>query len=250
MSRSSQLSGSVPVASKLSQLVLSTEDMQDKILRAIAACTDAAIDLEEAEEDAQVQELEATMRSFIDLQARLVIEKSTLADLRNQILSEGHAAEANWVEYYESMNAKEWSKWSNEYSDGDKYGRNDAYREFRERLWEVNHDEPMPALFEDASDDELIMNTQVVSLNCPLTCQLFEEPVKSTVCKHSFSKHAIMDYIRQSSSPTPCPVSGCSRSISLADLKPDRILERKVARHQIGRTDRDNDNEYEAFDEA
>ncbi|KAJ1920871.1 hypothetical protein IWQ60_006911 [Tieghemiomyces parasiticus] len=252
MSARSGISGAPPVA-KLNELMTETDAMQEKIKRAMVACTGAAVDLEEVEEEgAQVQELEAGLRSFVDLQARLAIEKGTLDALRRRVTAQAAGEDEDWAAIYDRLNHEEWTKWTDDLPDQEKYGRSDAYREFRERVWEVNHNEPLPPIFNDASDDELIVNTQVVSLICPLTRQVFYEPVKSAACGHCYSKAAILDLIRQSgTSSVPCPIPGCHANVAMGSLQPDRVLERKVARHLavVRASGSQDDDEYENLDE-
>jgi hypothetical protein len=49
------------------------------------------------------------------------------------------------------------------------------------------------------------------------------------LCKHSFSKEAILSLIKQSGNVVPCPIPGCEKQIMEHNLKENRRLERKVA---------------------
>ncbi|CAJ0749325.1 18783_t:CDS:10 [Entrophospora sp. SA101] len=62
-------------------------------------------------------------------------------------------------------------------SEKEKYFQNEHYNEFKQKVWEVNHqDEPMPPLDADA-DDDVVVGRQKESLKCPITTLLYEEPV-------------------------------------------------------------------------
>ena len=58
--------------------------------------------------------------------------------------------------------------------------------------------------------------TQGKSMKCPLTGTFYEDPVKSSVCGHVFSKEAIEGHLKVKS---VCPVSGCNnRTMTLGEL--------------------------------
>lgn len=48
-------------------------------------------------------------------------------------------------------------------------------------------------------------------------------------CKHSFSGVAIREYLARG--VRRCPATGCNKNITLADLKTDKALERRVKDH-------------------
>lgn len=100
-------------------------------------------------------------------------------------------------------------------------------------------------------DADIEIERERISLKCPLTLVVFEDPVKSTKCIHSFERKAIEDMIRGSSMTIPasendfqggggrnararrvralpCPI--CSVPMSLNDLEPDLVLVRRVRR--------------------
>lgn len=104
---------------------------------------------------------------------------------------------------------------------------------------------------EEEDDDDIEIERERISLKCPLTLVVFEDPVKSTNCIHSFERKAIEDMIRASSMTVPagendfqagggrnararrvralpCPI--CSVPISLNELEPNLVLVRGVRR--------------------
>ena len=84
-------------------------------------------------------------------------------------------------------------------------------------------------------DDELAVvsnghDSGTNKLKCPLTMRLMEEPVRSRVCGHSFSKHAIVAHLRIS---RECPVPGCvNRQMRVAELEDDMETTMRIRRHK------------------
>ncbi|CAJ0641852.1 3867_t:CDS:2, partial [Entrophospora sp. SA101] len=97
-------------------------------------------------------------------------------------------------------------------SEKEKYFQNEHYNEFKQKVWEVNHqDEPMPPLDADA-DDDVVVGRQKESLKCPITTLLYEEPVTRQIMSHN--------------------------------LIPNKRMERKVAHFIAERDDQMEDLEY------
>ncbi|KAF3388436.1 mRNA cap guanine-N7 methyltransferase [Penicillium rolfsii] len=88
-----------------------------------------------------------------------------------------------------------------------------------------------------ADSDDVAIERERISLNCPITLARFKDPVTSTKCPHSFEHDAIMDMIMRSK-PMPggptrakaikCPV--CLTFLTAADLVRDTALQRRVRR--------------------
>ncbi|KAK7203734.1 zinc-finger of the MIZ type in Nse subunit-domain-containing protein [Myxozyma melibiosi] len=162
-------------------------------------------------------------------------------------------------------------------SDRKKYQRNEEYIEFRKGVWEAMYDDddeiepPAPDKWFDRqtgtvkslatvhdilingentadaagnSDDELVVARTKISLKCPLTLQLFVNPVTSTKCPHSFSNDAIRQMFGRTTQ-IECPVGGCMKKLRVSDLKPDRKLERKVERFKARRAKEQQDEEVD-----
>jgi len=120
-----------------------------------------------------------------------------------------------------------------------KYIKNEDYREFKEAIFQADHkDEAMPPMTTfiekepgDVSDDddEIEVGGVTQDYRCPLTLTPLQNPLTSKPCKHSFSGAAIREYL--SRGLKKCPAAGCSKMITLADLKEDKVLERRVKEH-------------------
>ncbi|KAF9107764.1 hypothetical protein BGX29_005051 [Mortierella sp. GBA35] len=117
-------------------------------------------------------------------------------------------------------------------------GMNPDLQDFRTKVWEVHHSSsalPTSAYGEDEDNEDMEIvvtgdGNNVQSLKCPLTTNFLEDPVTSSLCKHSFSNAAIRAMIQSRPNRSTCPVHGCNRSITLEMLQPNKALARKVAR--------------------
>lgn len=86
---------------------------------------------------------------------------------------------------------------------------------------------------EDQDDELAVVNdneTSVADIKCSLTMVLMENPVRSSVCGHTFEKDAIMQHLRKS---RKCPKYGCTN----VRMTPDEFSEdpdtaMKVRRHK------------------
>lgn len=124
-----------------------------------------------------------------------------------------------------------------------RYAQHPAYVEFRSRVWEVHGDGAMPPLIdmipaEDGDDtqaqddeEEIVVGGTHQQFKCPLTASLLEDPVKSTVCAHFYSRAAITEYIQQSGRNAACPAASCRAQLSLRTLEDAPALKRRVERY-------------------
>jgi hypothetical protein len=82
-------------------------------------------------------------------------------------------------------------------------------------------------------DDIAFVQTETgeQSLKCPLTATLMEDPVKNKVCKHTYSRAAVMQHIAASGRNCVCPVAGCrNNNITASQLEEDNLMETLVRR--------------------
>ncbi|PYH34355.1 SUMO ligase MMS21 [Aspergillus neoniger CBS 115656] len=119
--------------------------------------------------------------------------------------------------------------------------------------------QPSPSASEDNDDDdEIAIQTERISLKCPLTLLPFRDPVSSTKCPHSFEREAIFTMIGGSNQMVPdprgssgssgsggggggrarkrvrsvkCPV--CEVQLTEFDLRSDPVLVRRVKRAEM-----------------
>lgn len=100
------------------------------------------------------------------------------------------------------------------------------------------------------SDDEIRVERQESDkeneLKCPLTTDIFEEPMKSLKCNHNFSKAAVLSLFKNKNT-IKCPVAGCSQTLSERDLEPNNRLKMKVERfHRKQQTQQSQPSAFDA----
>jgi E3 SUMO-protein ligase NSE2 len=65
----------------------------------------------------------------------------------------------------------------------------------------------------DHDDDDIVIARETISYKCPLSMADLADPLTSRVCKHSFEKEAIMDFLRskRDNENVRCPCTGCDK---------------------------------------
>lgn len=108
-----------------------------------------------------------------------------------------------------------------------KYGLNNDYIHFK-KLWHdaVHSRDAQPPPVPDAtrwfgqqdggdeaadSDEDLVVAGEVQDFRCPLSMVVMKEPYTSKLCKHSFEKSAILEYLPKNGTSKECPVAGCDK---------------------------------------
>lgn len=89
----------------------------------------------------------------------------------------------------------------------------------------------------DMDDDEDIVayGGDRQKFKCPLSLQIMIEPLKSTICQHSFEKKNILEFLGNLTKPCP---TGCSKNLNKKTLIEDVNLTRacrKFARREQSR---------------
>ncbi|KAK6351294.1 hypothetical protein TWF718_004459 [Orbilia javanica] len=93
---------------------------------------------------------------------------------------------------------------------------------------DVDEDVQMADDDDDESDDGIQAVAVKRNLKCPLTMQLFQDPVKAG-CGHVFEKEALLEVLKsykQLKKDNICPTPGCGKLINVRDLKPDALTKR------------------------
>ncbi|CAD0107898.1 unnamed protein product [Aureobasidium uvarum] len=136
-----------------------------------------------------------------------------------------------------------------------RYSRNNHYVNFK-RITHEAQDRPengQTALGAEDSDDDFQIAKETISTRCPLTLREFEDPVTSRKCPHSFEREAITSMINmpnnhvrsEGAAAVQCPVAGCQKLLTLADLYSDPVIKRKIARVQKATRDADDESDDE-----
>ncbi|KAI8915027.1 hypothetical protein DFJ77DRAFT_464369 [Powellomyces hirtus] len=259
---------------KFAQLLSHYVSCKENNSNGIAHSADVAVDLEQSlaalkglendgedqdnEEDADTYRglLEASVKSYVDLANEIHAQKTILEDMRRRLM-DGEAIEnGDLVGHFEHEFERAKQQWANK-SEQEKYHVDEAYVEFKQKTWEQRYpNRPFSLTTEGGSpdhDDEeegLAIISQHESLKCPLTQMIYEDPVTSQVCKHSYSSKAITQHIRMSQRTEPhgraeCPVAGCKHYVALIDLKHNKKLARAAARRRAQAENEEEEDEEE-----
>ncbi|KAI5453327.1 hypothetical protein NCC49_005807 [Naganishia albida] len=122
-------------------------------------------------------------------------------------------------------------------SDRIKYKNSEQYKDFKQAVWDIRHDEACPPISSflekgpddpESDDDDIEIGGTTQDFKCPLTLLPFDDAVRSTKCPHSFSGAAIRGVIRQGPRKSAkCPVAGCDKVLTMGDIKPDPVLQKR-----------------------
>lgn len=113
-------------------------------------------------------------------------------------------------------------------------------------------------------DDDVEVGGVTQDYKCPITLTPLQDPLTSYAsllphchypglnhvenprkkCSHSFSGAAIREYLSRGAQK--CPAAGCNKRITLADLKEDRTLERRIKEHARREAMRAEDEDVDA----
>ncbi|KAG6831003.1 hypothetical protein H0H87_006576 [Tephrocybe sp. NHM501043] len=201
-----------------------------------------------------LEELDELMKDLIDISAEMQSHETVLDQLAQRI-GQGEVLE-NFVTHYNS-GVESWKEKYESMTTRQKYAKNEQYSSFRNNIHEVQHpDTPMPPITEfiakeigddSDDDDELEMGGVSQNYNCPITLTLLDEPLTSEVCKHSFSKNAILQSFR--GGDIRCPAAGCTKRFTRSQLKPNKDLAKRVKAYERRvRLAAENDDAEEIID--
>lgn len=205
------------------------------IVQQIEALTEVASQAEEFEMKDEVKKVEEVVKALLDQVNTVQSYKKCFNKFRSALIQAGgNPIDGSLVAALEKATSEEIEAYR---SKGDylRYNSLDLYKEFKQRIWEVNHpEEVMPPLDDGDLEDDIVVARQVESLKCPLTATWLEDPVTSTECKHSFSRAAITKHLMASlSGIVHCPISGCTKNLASNLLKPNPGLARRIERAKI-----------------
>lgn len=122
----------------------------------------------------------------------------------------------------------------------DRYANDNDYDLFRRTYWDArNPDIPLQSAREwfhveageDSDSDDIQIARQTESYKCPITQREFTDPVRVSQCGHTFERDAILQLVGHNPSMI-CPANGCSQNFARKDLKPNKFIMMKLARHR------------------
>ncbi|KAF8508213.1 hypothetical protein JB92DRAFT_2832462 [Gautieria morchelliformis] len=201
------------------------------VLETAVAVEETSGNTEEGQEAAT--KLDLVMRQLADAQQELKIHQGTLDALKQSILRD--EAQGNIVETY-TQNVADALQAYNNSTTRQKYAKHVDYFKFRDRVWEVNHEDAMPPLGdllprEDGDSDvesDIEVGGMTQDYKCPLTLMPLTDPLTSKTCRHSFSAAPIREYIATGGGRMKCPATGCNQNLTLNDLEADDDLARRA----------------------
>ncbi|KAI1321489.1 hypothetical protein EDD11_005180 [Mortierella claussenii] len=200
-------------------------------------------------QDPQIHLMEEAMQAVLDMQHEIEAEKQALDGLAAMVSMGGRMPGKDLLTSFEVLLKNENKLQQTKRKQDQKMqptpgGVEHELWEMRKKVWEVHHGhDPLPTSGasgaaagggDDDEDDDMEIvvtsDTSVQSLKCPLTTNFLEDPVTSSLCKHSFSRVAVVSFIQTQRGQTMCPVHGCNRVLTMNLLQPNKALARKVAR--------------------
>ncbi|KAI1155083.1 hypothetical protein F4825DRAFT_95466 [Nemania diffusa] len=146
---------------------------------------------------------------------------------------------------------------------GERYAIDNDYIGFKRLWWDAVHSldgKPLPDASrwfsrnnaggddeeEDEEEEDVVIAEEHLSIFCPLSMVIMEEPYTSSVCKHTFNRPAIVQFLRsQPGHKAKCPQTGCSKEITIKDFHDDQVMLRKIKRAQAEKERQNGDDEDE-----
>ncbi|RYP53159.1 hypothetical protein DL768_001833 [Monosporascus sp. mg162] len=99
---------------------------------------------------------------------------------------------------------------------------------------------------DEDDDEDLVIAEESVSINCPLSMRVMEDPYTCNKCKHTFDKASLRSFFGGRRVIKNCPQTGCRvEGLTLDDFSPDPIMLRKIKRAQADQIKADVDDEDE-----
>eukprot|EP01112_Ceratiomyxa_fruticulosa_P018511 TRINITY_DN5928_c0_g2_i1.p1 TRINITY_DN5928_c0_g2~~TRINITY_DN5928_c0_g2_i1.p1 ORF type:complete len:237 (+),score=66.29 TRINITY_DN5928_c0_g2_i1:166-876(+) len=216
------------------------KNMLSDILIGMAISTEAAEGLaSDTSTKQQITELENTMKEYIDLEENLKIQIEALSEVKRAI----QRGDRSHMDQLLDSNLK--TQRSHKEHNKNNFKQHPKYKEFQQKVWAVNNpDEPLP----EEEGEDLVVMTQQEKVICPVTRKEMEEPLKNTVCGHTYSKAGITSLLRGKRS-NPCPVAGCNKQVSMSTLERDVEAELQVKQNKRNKgKKKKNEDEVEITD--
>ncbi|BGP15139.1 hypothetical protein JCM10213_005400 [Rhodosporidiobolus nylandii] len=225
------------VAEKLSEVAAETADMLSE--QYINEEFDEDKMLQVVREDDSLAGLNGELRAALDRLKENEIRMAVISEIRGRIVGGHQISDINKL--YEGKVAEPLQKFRSQ-TTRQRFLKHREYRAHLEVLWEnltsgagvpnVKRFIPREDDDEEDSDEEIEIGAQQGNFVCPITLAAFEDPYTSTICPHSFSGDAIKEMVKQNGGKVKCPVAGCPKTLTLAQLEPDAGLARRTEAHQ------------------
>ena len=201
------------------------EDSEDvTLLRKLAVGDDPVLTEEEVENFLQEQRTRLQNIARENVRANRVVDHflESLSQLQGQLQQQQGQADDETIEDYHQI-IQNFMK---------QHSRNDEIAMDQEELYRQVCSIMGQDLASNADEEIQVMGQpQAASLTCPITTVLLEDPVKSTVCQHTYSRAAITAHI--AGHHNQCPVPGCHNDkLTMKELVKDDEMEIMVRREK------------------
>ncbi|KAG9315911.1 zinc-finger of the MIZ type in Nse subunit-domain-containing protein [Chiua virens] len=174
-----------------------------------------------------LDEVDTIMKKLLDIEHEMQSHEESLNNL-HQTLMRGEVVD-HVLESYETEVQRRLEEYETK-TTRQKYASSNTYVEFKQGIFEVqNPGETIPPIGDlvpredgDPSDDEdeLEIGGVTQDYKCPITLVVFENPMTSQVCGHSYSRAAIQEFLKRAGMHgKACPTSGCNKRITMENLK-------------------------------
>ncbi|KTW26946.1 hypothetical protein T552_02435 [Pneumocystis carinii B80] len=218
---------------KIELLYSEYTSIMNYIIQCCNILTDSAIlkNLIDSEKSNSLQDkkLEEALKSLIDYMAYIKLQENILS----QISKESNK-DINLEVKFQELYTKKKKEYDSQ-SSAQKYFKKDEYIDFKQRILNVHRknarDLTMESIFQEtfiSDDEDIVISYLDQNIKCPLTMTYLEKPLKSNICGHYFSEHAILEILKSNNGKYACPIVGCSKIIDNSVLVYDKIMERRV----------------------
>lgn len=124
-----------------------------------------------------------------------------------------------------------------------KYRNNPDYVYLKNAAFILDHPEdPIP---DENEDDDIHIEGGKVDLRCPIVMKIFENPMTSTKCGHTFSLEGVNGTWQTQNAQTKCPTPGCDKRLRKSDFKPDRLMTLRIKAYQRLQSHKGDNTQYE-----
>lgn len=121
-----------------------------------------------------------------------------------------------------------------------------AYVFLKNATFVIEH--PLDPLPDEEQDDDLEVEGGKVDLKCPISMDMFHNPMISIKCGHTFDKASIEGHWKHRKAVEDCPILGCSRKLGRADFKPDKLMALRVKSFKAQQQKLENAQVYDRLD--
>ncbi|KAF5315078.1 hypothetical protein D9619_007295 [Psilocybe cf. subviscida] len=183
------------------QLMKANVDKNDTIYSSVAVALAELSDFVDNKEE--LKALDKDIKDFMDVRKEMALHEEALRNMIQTVARGEPLIDAKKV--YQDLVEEKMEDYAGK-TTRQKYIREDLYKDFQGRVWEVQHpNEPMPPLTdlipkedgdEEDDEDDLEMGGVTQQYNCPLTLTPLVDPMTSKVCDHSFSKAPLHEYFK------------------------------------------------------